>query len=97
MLFSLRTCSLWGFCIRLTRRRNPFAVPRALGLLSWHYAILTYSNYMTNLWDRAAAPERLAIGMMGEWTGDEWVNVGILTLGLCLRISFLVGIGVKPS
>lgn len=52
---------------------------------------------MTNSRDRVAAPERLAVGVMGQWTGDEWVNVGILTLGLCLRISFLVGIGVKPS
>ena len=52
---------------------------------------------MTNSRDRVAAPERLAVGVMGQWTGDEWVNVGILTLGLCLRISFLAGIGVKPS
>jgi hypothetical protein len=87
------------FCVQLTRRWNPFAVPKALGGVSWlwFHTTLTYSNYMTNSWDRAAAPERLTVGMMGEWTGDEWVNVGILTLGLCLRISFLAGIGVKPS
>ncbi|KAH8594959.1 hypothetical protein B0O99DRAFT_652462 [Bisporella sp. PMI_857] len=39
----------------------------------------------------AAAPERLFEIL--KWTNDEWINNGILILGLLLRIGFLVGFG----
>ncbi|KAH8801388.1 hypothetical protein F5884DRAFT_740347 [Xylogone sp. PMI_703] len=31
---------------------------------------------------------------VGGWVGEEWVNVGILVLGLGLRVGFLCGLGV---
>lgn len=40
-----------------------------------------------------AAPEAL-VNIQG-WSSDERINYGILTLGLLLRIGFLVGIRIK--
>jgi hypothetical protein len=38
------------------------------------------------------APERAL--MLGSWSGDEWINYGTLVFGACMRIAFLLGVGV---
>ncbi|KAI9745226.1 MAG: hypothetical protein M1818_001504 [Claussenomyces sp. TS43310] len=46
-----------------------------------------------HLYSLYAAAPRAFVNVPG-WTRDEWINYGILTLGLALRIGMLLGVGI---
>lgn len=51
--------------------------------------VMSDAGHLFALWQ--ASPERML--EVGKWAFDERINVGILALGLGLRLAFLLGIG----